>query len=40
MPQTQLELIESVTHPAEVVSMLEALAYTVHRMSSEVIKQI
>ncbi|KAM0940821.1 putative sieve element occlusion [Dioscorea sansibarensis] len=35
MPQTQLELIESVTHPAEVVSMLEALAYTVHRMSSE-----
>ncbi|KAH7670650.1 Sieve element occlusion C-terminal protein [Dioscorea alata] len=36
MPQTQLELVEAGTHPAEVISMLEALAYTVHRMSSEI----
>ncbi|XP_039133211.1 protein SIEVE ELEMENT OCCLUSION B-like [Dioscorea cayenensis subsp. rotundata] len=36
MPQTQLELVEQTTHRAAVVSMLEAVAYTVHRMSSEI----
>ncbi|KAM0940824.1 putative sieve element occlusion, Thioredoxin-like superfamily, protein SIEVE ELEMENT OCCLUSION [Dioscorea sansibarensis] len=35
-PQTQLEFLDDTTHRAEVVSMLEALAYTVHRMSSEI----
>ncbi|KAM0940820.1 putative sieve element occlusion [Dioscorea sansibarensis] len=36
VPQTQLELVERSTHHAADVSMLEALAYTVHRMSSEI----
>lgn len=35
-PQAPAELVEDKVHHVEVVAMLEALAYTVHRISCEV----